>query len=348
MNGAGRQAARPHRGEHLVEARELLGRVGVVGLVGDGEMRAHAREPQLGAINDLRRELDRVLGAAPDAMHAGVDLQVHGERVVRVAIGDRLGQRVDTGERVHDGREPVRHHARRRFRNRLREHEDRRVDPGRRAARCPPRRARHPSRPRRASSAARADRRRSVPVAVGLDDREQLRRRAASRATRARWRAPLRDRSRPRPAGNRSSRRLAGARRHSLSPRDRVRCATPQAYGAGRARGRTQRCRARVPRRPRLVRGRTHRSRRPRTARHLARAAPPITPLSTSPVPAVASAGPPVRSITASTVGRRDDGARSLQQHDRRRVAARARARPRRGRRRRVGPRAVRTRPRGA
>ena len=44
---------------------------------------------------------------APDAMHARVDLQVHAEPVAGAAIGDRLGERVDPGERVHDRREPV-------------------------------------------------------------------------------------------------------------------------------------------------------------------------------------------------------------------------------------------------
>ena len=50
---------------------------------------------QLGPVDDLRRELDRVVGAAPDAVHAGVDLQVHAEPVVRAAVGDGLGERVD-------------------------------------------------------------------------------------------------------------------------------------------------------------------------------------------------------------------------------------------------------------
>ena len=77
VHGAGRQTASAERVEHRVEARELLGGVRVAGLVGDREVRAHAREPQLGPVDHLRRELDRIVGAAPDAVHAGVDLEVH-------------------------------------------------------------------------------------------------------------------------------------------------------------------------------------------------------------------------------------------------------------------------------
>ena len=87
--------ARTERVEHRIEAGQLLGRVGVVRFVGDGEVRAHPRELELGPVDDLGAELDRVVGAAADAVHPGVDLQVHGEPVVRAAIGDRLRERVD-------------------------------------------------------------------------------------------------------------------------------------------------------------------------------------------------------------------------------------------------------------
>ena len=50
--------------------RELLGGVRVAGLVGNGEVRAHAGELELGPVDHLRRELDRLVGAAADAMHA--------------------------------------------------------------------------------------------------------------------------------------------------------------------------------------------------------------------------------------------------------------------------------------
>ncbi len=160
-----------------LEARELFGGVRVTGFVGDREMGAHPGEAQLGPVDDLRRELDRVVGAATDAMHSGVDLQMYGELVVRVAIGDRLGQRVDARERVDDRREPVRDHARRRGRYRLRQHEDRRVDP--RLPQLDPFLHERDTQ----SGRARLDRgsrnwRGPVTVTVGLDHREQCRGRA--------------------------------------------------------------------------------------------------------------------------------------------------------------------------
>ena len=77
-------------------ARELLAGVRVVGLVGDREVRADAVERELACAAIRSRERDRVVGRAPDAVHAGVDLEVHGERRrARPRVGDRLGQRVD-------------------------------------------------------------------------------------------------------------------------------------------------------------------------------------------------------------------------------------------------------------
>ena len=56
---------------------------------------------QLRPVDDVRGELDRVVGIAPDAMHAGVDLQVHAQAVARAAVGDGLGERVDAARAVY-------------------------------------------------------------------------------------------------------------------------------------------------------------------------------------------------------------------------------------------------------
>ena len=159
------------------------------------------------------------------------------------------------------------------------------------------------------------DRHRAVAVAVGLHDREQRGRARRARAARARWRAPPRGRSRPRPVGRPRSRRLF---------RDGVGCATPAAYEVARRRGRTPRARARRARARPLARARTRRSTRPWNGPTPCASSPAITPVSTSPVPAVASAGPPVGLITAAPHGVAITVPGSLEQHDRLEVAARA------------------------
>ena len=108
MHDAGRQAARPQvrRGSRSNVAALLLG-VRVVGLVGDREVRAHTGEPKFGSIVDVGGELDRDTRVTAHAMHSGVDLEVHRDRI---DSGDRrgLGERVDATGGVDDGGEPVR------------------------------------------------------------------------------------------------------------------------------------------------------------------------------------------------------------------------------------------------
>ncbi len=118
------------RGEDAFEDALLLGGVVVARFVGDREMRAHAREAQLHVIGDERGQRDRVVGRAPDAVHARVDLQVHAERIVGAVRAHRLRERVDAGRGVHERREAVRDHGLGRGGHRLRQHEDRRVDAG--------------------------------------------------------------------------------------------------------------------------------------------------------------------------------------------------------------------------
>ena len=175
VHDAGRQTARPDRAEHRFEACELLACERIVGLVGNREMGADPGEPQLRAVDDLRGELDRVVDAAADPVHAGVDLEVHVELVVGTAVGHRLGQRVDAGERVHDRREAVRDDARRRGRYRLRQHEDRRVDT--RVAQLDPLLDQRDAETGRAGFERGArDGYRAVAVTLGLHDREHARR----------------------------------------------------------------------------------------------------------------------------------------------------------------------------
>ena len=84
---------------------------------------------------------------------------------VGALVGDGLGQRVDAGLGVDDGRQPARDDLAGRLGPRLGQHEDRRVDARRHAARRPPRPARrrgrrHRRRPRRARPGPRRARRR--------------------------------------------------------------------------------------------------------------------------------------------------------------------------------------------
>ena len=129
VHGAGRNIAGPQSGEHGFEPRELLARVGILGLVSDREVGAHTRQFELGPVDDLGGEAHRIFRGAADAVHASVDLEVHAEALPRAAVGDRLRERVDPGKRVHDRREPVRHHASGRLGNGFRQHQHGSVDP---------------------------------------------------------------------------------------------------------------------------------------------------------------------------------------------------------------------------
>ena len=149
---SGRSPAALEVGEDGLEAVELLGRVRVVGLVGHREVRA--ARPRAAA----RRARDRPVGEAPRASSGA-----HPTRCIPVSTlrctasgGPPRPARPPPSpapsmpaRRVDDGRQPVLHDRRGRFRRRLGQHEDRRVDARPRAARRPPRRARRRARPRR-------------------------------------------------------------------------------------------------------------------------------------------------------------------------------------------------------
>lgn len=78
----------------------------------------------------MGRELDRVGRIAPDAVHARVDLEVHGEGFVRTVRENGFGEGVDAGSGVDDRREPIGDDHFGRGRDGLRQHEDRCLDPG--------------------------------------------------------------------------------------------------------------------------------------------------------------------------------------------------------------------------
>ncbi len=153
------------RPEYPREARDLLVGVRILRLVGHREVRTHARERERLPVEHAHRERDRVLDPASDAMHAGVDLEVHSQR--RAARG--AAQRVDPGLRVHHGREAMGDDRRRRIRYRLGKHEHGGVDPG--LAQL------HAFLDERDPETARArlhrgtrDRHGAVPVRLGFDD----------------------------------------------------------------------------------------------------------------------------------------------------------------------------------
>ena len=129
MHDAGIDAVRVHLGEHGVEPRDLLERVRVLRLVGHGEMREVPAEPQLAMRGDVAREVERVLGPASDAMHAGIDLEMDGEGRGCAGRRDRLGERIDPARGVDDRGQAPLHDRVGRVGNRLRQHEDGRVDP---------------------------------------------------------------------------------------------------------------------------------------------------------------------------------------------------------------------------
>ena len=172
---------RPHR----VEAGQLLGRVGIVGLVGDREVGPQPFETQLTVGVDELGERVGGLGCRADAVHPGVDLEVHRKRA-RVGRDDRLRQRLDARGGVHGGREPASTTVVAADGHRLGQHEDRRVDAGlaQLDALFDERDAEH----RRAGfDRGPPGRDGAVAVAVGLHDREHPRRRDDPRAARRRW-----------------------------------------------------------------------------------------------------------------------------------------------------------------
>ena len=105
-------------------------------------------------------------------MHPGVDLEVHRQRF-GTRVGDRLGEGVDAGGRVRDGREAEGDDGGGGGRRRLRQHEDGRVDAG--VAQLGALLDERDPEPLRAGVERGArHRHRAVPVAVGFDDREDL------------------------------------------------------------------------------------------------------------------------------------------------------------------------------
>src|SRR5258708_7880895 len=83
-----RNPARAKVGEHRVEPAQLLAGVRVVGLAGDGQVCADTGELELRPVHHLRREVDGRFRTAPDAVHTGVDLEVHAQPVSCAAVGD--------------------------------------------------------------------------------------------------------------------------------------------------------------------------------------------------------------------------------------------------------------------
>ena len=145
------RVARLERAHELVEAVELLVGVRVVGLVGDGEVRAEPTELELGRRGHRVDQLGGVVDGAADAVHAGVDLEVDRERRRRI----RARRRPWRDLRCRSPCTPWASGRARRRRPPLPAAAP--TAPGsvrrcpRCAARCPPRRARHraTTRPRR-------------------------------------------------------------------------------------------------------------------------------------------------------------------------------------------------------
>ena len=128
VHRSGIDPVRPHLVEHVVEARKLLRGVRVRGLVGNGEVRERARESELAVRDHVTRQVEGVRGAAPDAVHPGIDLEVDVERQCGAGCRDRFGERVDPAGGVHDRGQTALHDGLGRVGHRLGEHEDRRVD----------------------------------------------------------------------------------------------------------------------------------------------------------------------------------------------------------------------------
>ena len=79
--------------------------------------------------NHVSREIERDRGIAPDAMHAGVDLQVHAERIA-AGRGHGIGEGIDPRLAVHDRCEPAGYNRVGQHGHRLRQDENRRFDAG--------------------------------------------------------------------------------------------------------------------------------------------------------------------------------------------------------------------------
>ena len=74
------QGLERQRLEHLVEEGELLGGEVVERIVGDREVCVDARQAQSRrTVDDRRGERGRLTGMRAHALHAGVDLEVHGQ-----------------------------------------------------------------------------------------------------------------------------------------------------------------------------------------------------------------------------------------------------------------------------
>ena len=162
------QQAGRHVGERVVEPRQLRRRERVVRLVGDGEMGEHTDQlDRRGPLLDRRDDRGDGVRMGPDALHAGVDLEMDRQPIGLVRRRAHRGTR-----RVYTvGVKPCSTIVRGRFGRLLGQHEDRCVDAGlaqldafgdTSATHRPSRSGRERGSP---------DRDRAVAVAVGLDDR---------------------------------------------------------------------------------------------------------------------------------------------------------------------------------
>ena len=213
----------------------------------------------------------------------------------RAGVDDRLRQRVDAADGVHERREPVRDDRGGGGGRRLGEQQDRRVDAGVAQLDALLHEARRRATWRRRSSAARATGTAPWPYASAFTVASSAAGAARRRERRGRW------------PGWRRGRRSTHAGRLKAGPS--VIVAVPGASSSGQDRGdrapRGPRPRAQyAPPRRRPDRARRRRRRpRPRTGRRPAARSPAMIPVRTSPVPAVASQGPPVGQIQARPSG---------------------------------------------
>ena len=187
--------------EHVVEAPQLLLRVRVAGLVGDGQMGEHPGEPQprLVGADELRQARRRRQGAAPTRC-----IPVSTLRCTSRSRTRWRGERLDPFDRRDRRRQPVLDDRPGVARWLLAEQQDRHVD-ARLAQGDPFARQRHaqPFAPRRDRRARHGER--AVPVAVGLDDGPHRRRRGRPAA-------------RPRRCGRSASRSTSAHAQRSAGP----------------------------------------------------------------------------------------------------------------------------------
>ena len=124
----GQRAAVGDGGDRRVEGGELCARELLVRLAGAGEVGAQAGEAQAGHAAQLCGDRRRLLRAAADARHAGVDLQVHVDGAPRRRRGAR--QVASHGGVPAQRREPGRRDRGRLLGQRQAEQQDRRLDAG--------------------------------------------------------------------------------------------------------------------------------------------------------------------------------------------------------------------------